>query len=107
MSNDYWSRISTYQLGRRKAATTGLRFAAAAVLIAACGGGSSKPKQENVSSLVTVPQDTTKSATRGGTLTLRRSADVTHFDPFIPLGSAGLATGNVFSRLIQIGRAHV
>src|SRR5712691_5961974 len=102
MSNSYWSRLSARRLTRRKATTAGLGFAAGTALLVACGGGSTKPKQENVSSLVTIPGDTTKSATRGGTLSLRRSADVTHFDPFVPLGNAGLPTTSIFSRLIRL-----
>src|SRR6266542_5152855 len=102
MEKSYWSLVLKERIGRRRAIAGIGGSAAGAALLIACGGGSSKPKQENVSSLVAVPADTTKSAVRGGALSLRRSADVTHFDPFVPLGNAGLPTTSIFSRLIRL-----
>jgi peptide/nickel transport system substrate-binding protein len=102
MPQDYWSRILAPRLNRRRAVSGGIGITTAAVFLAACGGGGDKGKPENVSGVVTVPKDTTKSAKRGGTLPLRRSADVTHFDPFVPLGNAGVPTSMVFSRLIRL-----
>src|SRR6266542_1833087 len=102
MEKSYWSLVLKERIGRRRAIAGIGGSAAGAALLIACGGGSSKPKQENVSSLVAVPADTTKSAVRGGSLSLRRSADVTHFDPFVPLGNAGVPTAMVFSRLIRL-----
>lgn len=101
MDRGYWLSFSAHRLGRRRALAGGATLASVAVFLAACGGGDDKPK-ENISSLVTIPKDTTKSAKKGGTLSLRRSADVTHFDPFIPLGNAGVPTSMVFSRLIRL-----
>ena len=78
-------------------------FAASAAFLAACGGSESKPKQaEDASTLVYTPKDTSKSAKKGGSLSIRRSADVTHFDPNVPLGNSGVPTAMVFSRMVRL-----
>jgi peptide/nickel transport system substrate-binding protein len=78
-------------------------LATSAAFLAACGGGESTPKpKEEASSVVFTPKDSSKSAKKGGTLSIRRSADVTHFDPNVPLGASGVPTAMVFSRLVRL-----
>jgi peptide/nickel transport system substrate-binding protein len=66
------------------------------------GGGSSSSGGQEASKSVTQPVDTTKQAKKGGTLTLRRTADITHFDSLMALSNAGLGQSYYLSRIIRL-----
>src|SRR5262249_42452095 len=76
-----------------------------AAFLAACGGSSNKggsggSSKAPVSSLLTVPVDTTKDAKRGGTLKRNVSADVPNLDPMQNPAAAVPFTETVMGRLL-------
>src|SRR5690349_4744030 len=104
--SDYWRRALTQRVNRRRALIAGGGFVASAAFLAACGGSddkgsnggtreagdASKPDQ---SGLMSKPQDTSKSAKRGGLYKWYSSSEPLHFDG----GVQGQAQLNVFNGL--------
>jgi peptide/nickel transport system substrate-binding protein len=86
MFDNYWSKLTSQRLSRRRAlAATGVT-ATAAALLAACGGGgkSSGSGGGDKSSLVAQPVDTLKQAKRTSTLKSRNFADPASLDVTTP-----------------------
>ena len=82
MAQEHLSNLARRRFSRRQVFISGGAVAASAAFLAACGGSESKPKQaEDASTLVYTPKDTTKSAKKGGSLSIRRSADVNALRP--------------------------
>jgi peptide/nickel transport system substrate-binding protein len=106
--DDYWTRLTTGRVTRRRAlATTGAGTLGAAFL-AACGGSDSGPGGASSSggdkasnSTITKPEDTLKEAKRGGTLKDRTFGDVSTQDPFTPNNTLNAIEGQVYSSLVK------
>ena len=97
MTSGYWSRALTKRLNRRRTlAATGSAIGAAAFL-AACGGGDdgSSGGIKDSSGLITEPEDTSKTAKRGGVFKWASSSEPNHFDG----GIQGQASLNVYNGL--------
>src|SRR5438874_768186 len=98
---NYWTRLTTNRLSRRRAlAATGASAAAAAIL-AACGGGSSggSKAESDKNSLVTKPVDTSKQAARGGVLKFYATGDAPSLDPYTSNINLNQFEQPVYSRL--------
>src|SRR4051812_27611456 len=103
--SDYWRNILDQRLGRRRAIVATGGFAAGAALLAACGGSDDKGSSSSAalpsgdatkpdkSGLVAKPEDTSKSAKRGGTYKWSSASEPLHFDG----GIQGQAQLNVFN----------
>ena len=78
-SSSYWSELSGRRLNRRRALAASSMTALSAALLAACGGDDSTQTSDK-SGIVSQPEDTSKSAMRGGTLGSVVVADATTFD---------------------------
>jgi peptide/nickel transport system substrate-binding protein len=81
---------------------------ATAALLAACGGGDDRGDQGSVSDLVTKPEDSSKSARRGGELKHFRNAGTDNMDPYGSLSpiTSSLA-GLSYSRLTMLKAGHL
>src|SRR4051812_36686401 len=68
---DYWSRVLTQRIDRRRAIAGTAGLAAGAAILTACGGSdsSSKPSTSKAASVVEKNVDETKTAKRGGKYT--------------------------------------
>jgi peptide/nickel transport system substrate-binding protein len=97
MQDSYWTHFTSKRINRRRA-LIGTSAAAAAAFLAACGSdtGSSEPGgKKDASGLVTQPDDTSKTARRGGVFKWAQSSEPNHFDG----GIQGQAQLNVFNGL--------
>jgi ABC-type transport system substrate-binding protein len=94
----YWSSIISKRVSRRRALAVCGGVAAGAALLAACGGDGDG---EDVSGLITKPQDTSKEARRGSTLLAARNQDVFTFDGQSSL-IGGIGAGTIYSRLFKL-----
>ena len=102
--SDYWRNVLNSRVGRRRALAASGGLAAGAAFLAACGGedsGSSETRESgdaskpDKSGLVTKPEDTSKSAKRGGAFKWSSASEPLHFDG----GVQGQAQLNVFNGL--------
>src|SRR5438552_2885627 len=83
---DYWQRITTNRLSRRRALIAAGGLAGAAAILAACGGSDSGSKDgggetKSVSSLIVKPVDDSKNARRGGVYKSRGTFEPSTLDP--------------------------
>src|SRR5689334_15273662 len=83
---DYWQRITTSRITRRRALLATGSLAGSAAFLAACGGsdsGGSKDtgQSKNVSSLIVKASDESKNAKRGGTYKSRGTFEPSTLDP--------------------------
>ena len=107
MEINYWSRILSGRVSRRRAIAATGGSAAAALLLAACGsssGGSSSGSggtKEDKSSIVVKPVDSTKEAKRGGTIKDKTNADITSMDVQQPMAPLNLPARHVYSTLVR------
>lgn len=99
MNENYWSRILTQRVKRRRAVALTAGSAAAAAFLAACGGGSSDEGGDK-SSLVTQPVDSFKSAKRGGTLKDRAPSEPNTLDIGGAVAPLNLIAKNAYSMLM-------
>ena len=84
MEPSYWARLASQRISRRRGLIAAVGSTAVAALLAACGtdsdeGGALKDR----SGLLSAPEDTTKSAKRGGTFKDSANADVRTFEPYL------------------------
>ena len=81
MSN-YWSGILNRRVNRRPALAAAGAASAGAALLAACGGGESDGGGggRKVSELISLPEDTSKEARTGGTVTWYTTTEPNHLD---------------------------
>jgi len=78
---NYWSRLLTGRIARRRAIATTGATALGTAIIAACGGGESGGESKTSSlGLLTQPEDTIKQAKTGGTVKDRTHGDVATLD---------------------------
>src|SRR6266480_6013873 len=97
----YWDQVLERRIGRRRAIAASAGGAAAAAFLVACGGSSDSGTggeaggKKDASGLLTQPDDTSKSAKRGGTFKWSQSSEPNHFDG----GIQGQAQLNVFNGL--------
>jgi peptide/nickel transport system substrate-binding protein len=97
--DNYWSKLSSRRIGRRRGlAVTGGAAAAAAVL-SACGGSSGE--DEDQSGLLSQPTDTTKQAKRGGVMRDRTHQDVQTLDILTSNAPHNSIGPHVYSALLQ------
>src|SRR6478736_570009 len=91
--SDYWRKVLDQRLGRRRALVATGGFAAGAAFLAACGGGDDKGSsgssgalspgdatKPDKSGLIAKPEDTSKSAKRGGAYKWSSNSEPLHFD---------------------------
>src|SRR5436190_17369000 len=101
MQPNYWTRLLTGRLNRRRAvAAVGAGFSAA-VLLAACGNDGDKPNGDN-SGLLTKPVDSSKEAKQGGVMKMSRSSDIQHWDPHFSGAWWSFANPAVYSRITRL-----
>src|SRR4051812_16145829 len=103
--SDYWRKILDQRVDRRRALLATGGFAAGAAFLAACGGSDDKSSSDALpsgdaskpdrSGLVAKPEDTSKSAKRGGTYKWSSASEPLHFDGSVQ----GQAQLNVFNGL--------
>ena len=104
--SDYWRKILDQRVDRRRAVLATGGFAAGAAFLAACGGSDDKSSSSgglptgdamkpDRSGLVAKPEDTSKSAKRGGVYKWSSASEPLHFDG----GVQGQAQLNVFNGL--------
>src|SRR6185436_9691537 len=106
MAASYWTRALGGRASRRRVIAMTGAGAASVAFLAACGGGSSggnkAASNQDKSGLVYTPVDTTKQATRGGTLAHIANADPESFDS-LGSGAASVpdATQPIYQRLLR------
>src|SRR4051812_10361964 len=103
VAQDYWSKLTSHRLDRRRALSLAVGTAAAA-FIAACGssgGGSGSTPSGNKASLVVQPIDTTKQAKRGGIIKDRTFGDAPSLDILTPATTHNSVGPHVYSSLFQ------
>ena len=118
-SRNYWERISSERLSRRRALITGSAMAASAAFLAACGGddddgstgATASPSSTGAtggtgvatsSGLITTPVDNTATARRGGSVAYYATGDVPSFDPSTSNIILNQLSTTVYSRLAGI-----
>ena len=82
MESNYWTKIVSQRVGRRRALAMGGGAMAASAFLAACGGsnGSQPSDGGDKSGLISKPADTTGQAKQGGILKDFFVGDAVHFD---------------------------
>src|SRR3954468_16914096 len=94
--SDYWNRVTSSRLSRRRAIVTTGAGALGAAFLAACGSSNSsndsgskdtKPASDK-SGLVYEPVDSTAQAKPGGTIKTVYTADILHFDALLSNSSS-------------------
>lgn len=104
MQQSYWTNITAKRMGRRRLLAGVGGSTAAAAFLAACGGSGSGGGDNgggDKNSLVFEPEDTTKSAKRGGIMKDRAFADAPTQDILTPNNPATPYTHDVYSGLVQ------
>ncbi|HWO72444.1 MAG TPA: ABC transporter substrate-binding protein [Dehalococcoidia bacterium] len=92
----YWERVLARRASRRRAMAAAGALGGAAAFLAACGGGEEAPSgPKDTSGLVVEPQDTSKSAKRGGVFKWSQSSEPNHFDGM----AQGQAQLNIYNSL--------
>src|SRR5688572_1220131 len=102
MSNqNYWARVSTSRVSRRRGLALAGGSAVAGAFLAACGGGD-KAEESDKSGLLTKFTDTTKQAKRGGILKDRTFSDTPSLSTASGSGNfANPVSGKVYSTLLR------
>src|SRR5262245_26850133 len=90
--DDYWQRIASQRVGRRRALATAGGSSLAAAFLAACGGGDSDGKAGEKEGLLTKATDTSDQAKRGGILKDHATTDTPTFDFSTPISAGGGST---------------
>lgn len=101
MQPNYWTRLLTGRLNRRRAVTAVGAGFSAAVLLAACGNDGDKPNGDS-SGLLTKPVDSSKEAKQGGVMKMSRSSDIQHWDPHFSGAWWSFANPAVYSRITRL-----
>src|SRR5687768_17627979 len=101
MSANYWAKVNTRRINRRKVLAVAAGGTSGALLLAACGGSDDDNGGESEQGVVAKATDTSSEARRGGILPTSHNADVTTFDPHtMSIPSANL-THMAYSRLFR------
>jgi ABC-type transport system substrate-binding protein len=99
MMGNYWHSALSNRISRRRA----LAMTGGAALLAACGGSDSDDGvQGDRSGLITAPEDTSRSARRGGEYLHFDSSDIASFDPSVPVAALTRISAWNWSRLVSI-----
>ena len=109
MAGNYWDKVTSQRISRRRAIAATSGAAAAAAFLAACGGSDSDEPAASggsgsgSSGLIHTPVDTTGQAKAGGTLKNFVSADMTTFDSLANNGSPPLSMSAAYAypRLVK------
>jgi ABC-type transport system substrate-binding protein len=104
VQSNYWSTVLSRRLSRRRAIAATGSAAAAALFLAACGGDDEGGESVG---LITKPEDTTKSAKKGGTLKLVQHADVPWLDPGMASQPASVLHPYVYSQMLRLEPGHM
>src|SRR4051794_27653781 len=86
MQSDYWQKLISSRVSRRRAVMTTAGAGAGALFLAACGGGSDSAKgqagtNKDASSLIVKAVDETKNAKKGGVYKNRGTFEPSTLDP--------------------------
>src|SRR6476660_136117 len=100
--SDYWTRITSGTISRRRALAATGGAAAAAAFLAACGGSDSSSgggggEKKDASSNLYKPVDTSPSAKQGGIVKHWAGADITHFDALASNSASTVGNGSIFA----------
>ena len=113
----YWDSIIARRISRRISRRRALGATGAAglsaALLAACGGDDDSPSASggsgsgSGSGLISQPQDTSKSAVRGGTLPLSSNFDIGSFDPTLSVPQLNEPFGNAMGKWFAMKPGHL
>jgi peptide/nickel transport system substrate-binding protein len=101
MNKNSWAKAAHSRVGRRRLLLTSGGSATAALLLAACGKGDGGGDSGGSSGLVVQPEDTTKQATRGGTIRDRHNADASTLDIANPVAPLNRPAQQAYSTLVR------
>src|SRR6185503_14063204 len=98
---EYWKRLTSHTISRRRAIAATGSAAAAAAFLAACGGGSDSSsgggEKKDATSNLYKPVDTNSSAKQGGVVKHWAGADITHFDALASNSASTVGNGSIFA----------
>src|SRR5436305_38979 len=104
MSTNYWAKTLHQRLSRRRTLVATSASAIGAGLLAACGGSDSNEggtSSKQGAGILFKPADTSKEATKGGTLQSFMGGNVEHFDQVTGNFATQAHTDHVYSRLVR------
>jgi ABC-type transport system substrate-binding protein len=105
MNSGYW-QTQQQRLGRRRFLGATAALGGAAAFLAACGQGGSDDGERG-SGLVTLPEDTTKQAKRGGIIRDRHNADASTLDIANPVAPLNRPAQQAYSTLVRQKPGHL
>ena len=107
ISQSYWAGSLTKRVGRRRALAGAALATGGVALGLACGSSRSSSSQQQATSGLPVPVDTTKQSVPGGAMLSSYTNDVNNWDPHIAGTWWGTFGGPVLNRLFRVEPGHL